>query len=187
MRLFFRAGLAGLLITSFLVGCAYVPPDMMPAPTQGSAPLAASPFAHAGVVIAPTTGVHTSFWHMVNGDVMVQIPTFQEALIRSMRQSALFASVSDDGVSQYQLHAEILTQDRTTDRAVLVIRYVLRDSDTRRDVLVQEIETSSSSTEDSTPGAASIGGEAALSRAAFRAAGKNIGLLLAKLRTIQTP
>ena len=56
------------LITQRVYSCT---PDMLPA--QDSVSRQVSPFAQAGVAVAPVTGVHTSVWQMVNGDVMVQI------------------------------------------------------------------------------------------------------------------
>lgn len=68
-----------------------------------------------------------------------------------------------------------------------MIRYVLSDTRVGQVVLTQDIETSALTSEDSTPGAALPRNKTAISRAAFRAAGKNIDQLLATLWTIKSP
>ncbi len=168
-------------------GCAYVPPDMMPPEPQARDFQPPSPFVRAAVDLAPASGVHTSFWQRVNGDEMVQIPTIQQALLRSLQHSGIFASVSEGSDAPYELRAEILAQDKVADQVIFLVRYVLRDSRAGREVLAQEIETSSRTSEDTAPGASLIAGNAALSRAAFRAAGKNISLLLVRLRSVAAP
>ena len=159
----------------------------MPAKDQESLSRQPSQFAHAGLVVVAVTGVHTSVWQMVNGDVMVQLHTFQEALVRSLSQSGIFGSVSDGGVAEYELHAEIMRQDKAVDGATLSVRYVLRDASLGRDVFAQEINTSSSISEDTALGASLVNSRTAISRAAFRAAGKNIDSLMTRLRAIEAP
>ena len=175
-----------LLLASLPLGCAYAPPDMI-ARTQGTVSRPPSPFSQAAAVVAPVTGVHTSFWQMVNGDVMVQMSTFREALIQSLRHSDLFGSVSGEGAGRYVLRAEIMKQDKFANGATLSVRYVLADTSVGQVLFTAEVETSSTLTEDSAPGASLLNLKTSISRAAFRAAGKNIEAMLGKLRTIEAP
>jgi hypothetical protein len=179
-----RLAMALCLISgSLMSGCAYVPPDMMPGTAAQAASQQPSRFRQDKLLVAPVTGVENSLWRVVNGDVMVSISTFQEALVRSLGQSALFGQVSNQGSARFVLRAEIKKQDKLASGARLAVRYELIDTAAGNSVFAEEIETSSRMDEDSAPSAL-LSPNSSMSRAAFRAAGKNIEVLLNKLRSI---
>ena len=129
------------------------------------------------------TGAHTEFWKMINGDVMVQLSIFHNALMQSIRQSGLFKEALDEGTAEYSLKAEIVKQEKNITGATISIRYTLTDARLARDIFAEEIETSSDLTEESPLSAQMLNTKVAISRAAFRAAGKNIEVMLARLET----
>lgn len=167
-----------VLATLLMFACTYVPPGMVPEPRPTGAQPSPSRFAGESVAVAPVTGQENSLWKVLNGDVMVQSSQFREALIRSLRQSALFASVSSDAPARYALEAVIERQQKFSDGVVLDVRYRLTDTRTGRVAWSDDVRSSSALE-------AGVGTvlafEASMSGAAFRAAGNNIETMLAKL------
>lgn len=162
------------LLFGLLAGCGYVPPGMVAEPAS----MAASAFAADSVKVAPVSGVQNNLWQVMNGDVMVIRTQFHDALLQSLAQSGMFATVRNDGAARYVLQAEIERQEKQASGVVLRVRYTLTETADGRVAWQDEIQSAAMLE----PGlGAAMFGRASLSAAAFRAAGSNIVLMLARL------
>ncbi len=159
----------------------YVSPHMLPqgnlAKPEKEPPL----FSGQKLVIEPTTGVGASNARALSGALgvpgtaVIWSQTFHEALFKALGGSGLFEEVRRDGTA-------LLQQSTAGSGATFKVHYVLNDSQSRRDLWVQDISASYVFPESPLTFVAPYNAQL---DALMRACGQNIGSLIQNLAAIQ--
>ncbi len=131
------------------------------------------------LVVAPITGYGNSLTDKMTG-VSRSATNEREALIQSVRNSGLFASVATEGSGRYLLQAEVTRRDLVGYSATVTVHYVLTDTVAGRRVCDEGFTTSCSY--ERGPGVFFAPG-AAQNGALAHALEANWGALLARLST----
>ncbi len=147
-----------LLLLLTLAACHYVPPQMVALPSAPTAEAAGPQWAEASLAVAPVERPDPSageLWSALNGAPLVSAPMFQEALVESLSNARLFATVIREPDPKYDLSsgpttistgyvlsAQIIEQREGGYSATVAVRYMLREASSGRVVWRDELSTS---------------------------------------------
>ena len=128
----------------------YVPPDMRDAQAVPPALRDRSPFRGRSLAVPPVTGIGSDNGQVLAGSILtgtirgtaiIWSETFRQALIETLQDNRVFATVQRDGPARFVLSADILRQTPGRAGAVCSAHYSLTDTLLHRIIWLAVIET----------------------------------------------